>query len=71
MAQFINAKEDLVTQAINGVLAASDGMLSRLDGYPHIKVVFRTDWDKTKVALFRVAAPGMNLPMQVLSGRVC
>lgn len=51
MAQFINAKEDLVTQAINGVLAASDGMLSRLDGYPHIKVVFRTDWDKTKVAL--------------------
>lgn len=51
MAQFINAKEDLVTQAIDGVLAASDGMLSRLDGYPHIKVVFRTDWDKTKVAL--------------------
>ena len=51
MAQFINAKEDLVTQAIDGVLAASDGMLSRLDGYPHIKVVFRTDWDKSKVAL--------------------
>ena len=51
MAQFINAKEDLVTQAIDGVLATSDGMLSRLDGYPHIKVVFRTDWDKTRVAL--------------------
>ncbi|MEM6467125.1 MAG: dihydroxyacetone kinase subunit DhaK, partial [Pseudomonadota bacterium] len=51
MAQFINAKEDLVTQAIDGVLAASDGTLSRLDGYPHIKVVFRADWDKSKVAL--------------------
>ncbi|MEL6689753.1 MAG: dihydroxyacetone kinase subunit DhaK [Pseudomonadota bacterium] len=51
MAQFINAKEDLVTEAIDGLLAASGGTLSRLDGYPHIKVVFRSDWDKSKVAL--------------------
>ncbi|MEM6615348.1 MAG: dihydroxyacetone kinase subunit DhaK [Pseudomonadota bacterium] len=51
MAQFINAKEDLVTEAIDGLLAASGGTLSRLDGYPHIKVVFRTDWDKSQVAL--------------------
>lgn len=51
MAQFINAKEDLVTEAIEGLLAASGGALSRLDGYPHIKVVFRSDWDKSKVAL--------------------
>ena len=51
MAQFINAKEDLVTEAIDGVLAVSGGSLSRLDGYPHIKVVFRSDWDKSKVAL--------------------
>lgn len=51
MAQFINAKEDLVTEAIDGVLSASGGTLSRLDGYPHIKVVFRSDWDKSKVAL--------------------
>ncbi|MCH2094930.1 MAG: dihydroxyacetone kinase subunit DhaK [Rhodobacteraceae bacterium] len=51
MAQFINAKEDLVTEAIDGILAASGGALSRLDGYPHIKVVFRTGWDKSKVAL--------------------
>ncbi|MEL7114506.1 MAG: dihydroxyacetone kinase subunit DhaK, partial [Pseudomonadota bacterium] len=51
MAQFINAKEDLVTEAIDGLLAASGGSLSRLDGYPHIKVVFRSDWDKSKVAL--------------------
>ncbi|MEM9971663.1 MAG: dihydroxyacetone kinase subunit DhaK, partial [Pseudomonadota bacterium] len=51
MAQFINAKADLVTEAIDGLLAASGGALSRLDGYPHIKVVFRSDWDKSKVAL--------------------
>jgi len=51
MAQFINAKEDLVTEAIDGLLASSGGALSRLDGYPHIKVVFRSDWDKSKVAL--------------------
>ncbi len=51
MAQFINAKENLVSEAIDGLLAASGGTLSRLDGYPHIKVVFRSDWDKSKVAL--------------------
>ena len=51
MAQFINAKEDLVTEAIDGLLTASGGRLKRLDGYPHIKVVCRTDWDKSKVAL--------------------
>ena len=58
MAQFINAKEDLVTEAIDGLLAASGGMLSRLDGYPHIKVVFRTDWDKSKVALISGGGSG-------------
>jgi dihydroxyacetone kinase len=51
MKQFINAKEALVTEAIDGVLRASGGRLARLDGYPHIKVVVRTDWDKSKVAL--------------------
>ena len=51
MAQFINAREDLVTEAIDGLLRGSGGRLARLDGYPHIKVVLRTDWDKSKVAL--------------------
>ncbi|MBO6775473.1 MAG: dihydroxyacetone kinase subunit DhaK [Marinibacterium sp.] len=51
MAQFINAREDLVTEAIDGLLRGSGGRLARLDGYPHIKVVIRTDWDKSKVAL--------------------
>jgi dihydroxyacetone kinase len=51
MKQFINNKEDMVTDAINGTIAASGGKLARLDGYPHIRVVVRSDWDKSKVAL--------------------
>jgi ATP-dependent dihydroxyacetone kinase len=51
MKQFINSKETLVTDAIDGTLLSAGGKLARLDGYPHIKVVVRTDWDKSKVAL--------------------
>ncbi len=51
MKQFINNKEDIVTEAIDGTIAASGGTLTRLDGYPHIRVVVRSDWDKSKVAL--------------------
>lgn len=51
MKQFINAKETLVTEAIDGLLRTAGGKLARLDGYPHIKVVVRADWDKSKVAL--------------------
>ena len=58
MAQFLNAKENLVIEAIDGVLSASGGALGRLDGYPHIKVVYRTDWDKSKVALISGGGSG-------------
>jgi len=51
LPQFMNNRQDLVTEAIDGVLAISGGKLARLDGYPHIRVVVRTDWDKSKVAL--------------------
>ncbi|NCO22084.1 MAG: dihydroxyacetone kinase subunit DhaK, partial [Rhodobacterales bacterium] len=51
MAQFINKKENAVTEAIDGVLRSSGGALARLDGYPHIRVILRTDWDKSRVAL--------------------
>ncbi len=51
MAQFINTKETLVTEAIDGALRSAKGRLARLDGYPHIKVVVREEWDKSKVAL--------------------
>ncbi|MEQ9260877.1 MAG: dihydroxyacetone kinase subunit DhaK [Roseovarius sp.] len=51
MNQFINKKEDIVAEAVDGLVAASGGRLARLDGYPHIRVLLRTDWDKSKVAL--------------------
>ncbi|RGP35347.1 dihydroxyacetone kinase subunit DhaK [Pseudotabrizicola alkalilacus] len=51
MKQFMNVKETLITEAVDGVVRASGGALVRLDGYPHIKVVLRSDWDRSKVAL--------------------
>ncbi|HTV71271.1 MAG TPA: dihydroxyacetone kinase subunit DhaK [Rhizobiaceae bacterium] len=51
MAQFFNSRETVVVDAIDGFLRGAGGRLARLDGYPHIKVVFRADWDKSKVAL--------------------
>ncbi|MCX7561699.1 dihydroxyacetone kinase subunit DhaK [Sulfitobacter sp. F26204] len=51
MAQFINDKDTTVTEAIDGLLQSSGGELARLDGYPHIRVVMRGDWDKSRVAL--------------------
>ncbi len=58
MPQFINAKETLVTDAIEGLLETSGGRLTRLDGYPHIKVVCRADWDKSRVALISGGGSG-------------
>ena len=58
MAQFINAKDNLVKEAIDGLLACSGDALARLDGYPHIKVVYRTDWDRSKVALISGGGSG-------------
>ncbi|MEY4872940.1 MAG: hypothetical protein RLZZ563_2270, partial [Pseudomonadota bacterium] len=51
MQQFMNSKETLVTEALDGLIRTSNGRLARLDGYPHIKVVVRTDWDRSRVAL--------------------
>lgn len=50
--QFINAKESLVVDAIDGLLRSSGGAnLARLDAYPGIKVVLRTDHRPGRVAI--------------------
>ncbi len=49
MAQFINSTDTLVTDALDALLRTQ--ALSRVDGYPHIKVVHRQDFDSNKVAL--------------------
>jgi ATP-dependent dihydroxyacetone kinase len=53
MAQFINAKETVVTDSLDGLLRSSGGSnLARLDGYPAIKVILRTDHKRDrKVAI--------------------
>jgi len=51
MSQFINAREDVVTAALDGMLRTAGDRLARLDGYPHVKVVVRTDWRRDRVAL--------------------
>ena len=52
MAQFINNKETLVVDALDGFLRLSaQANLARLDGYPHIKVVCRTDHKPSRVAI--------------------
>lgn len=49
MAQFINAKETVVTDSLDGLLRGSGGSnLARLDGYPAIKVILRTDHKRDK-----------------------
>ncbi len=58
MPQFINARDRLVNEAIDGALRTEAGKLARLDGYPHIRVVVRTDWDKKKVALISGGGSG-------------
>ena len=50
MAQFINDRTDIVTQAIDGLLRHSPHLV-RLDGFPHIRVVMRREIDGSKVAL--------------------
>jgi len=57
MKHFINEKDDLVREAITGALYGTPD-LARLDGYPAIKVVIRSDWDKKKVAIISGGGAG-------------
>lgn len=58
MTHFINSRETIVTEAIEGLLAASGGALTRLDGGPFIRVVVRADWDKSRVAVISGGGAG-------------
>lgn len=49
--RFLNSRETLVTEAIDGLVRLSGGRLARLDGYPHVKVVVRARLDASKVAI--------------------
>ncbi|MBB45879.1 MAG: dihydroxyacetone kinase [Rhodospirillaceae bacterium] len=58
MSQFINSRDTLVTEAIDGFLRGQDGKVSRLDGFPHIKVVVRADWKSDQVAIISGGGSG-------------
>lgn len=58
MAHFVNETNNIVTDAIDGALAGSDGRLARIDGYPYIRVVLRKDWEKSRVALISGGGSG-------------
>ena len=56
---FMDDKENLVVDALDGLLRASGGAnLARLDGYPGIKVVLRTDHDPKRVAIIAGGGSG-------------
>ena len=58
MDHFINSKETIVREAIDGFLFGRGDTVTRLDGYPHIKVVVRSDWKKDKVSLISGGGSG-------------
>ena len=50
--RFFNKGENIVTDALDGLLHASGpGERVRLDGYPRIKVILRGDWKRDRVAV--------------------
>lgn len=51
MKHFINQRSDIITEAVDAAVLLGEGKLARLDGYPAIKVLVRSDWDKSKVAV--------------------
>ena len=58
MKHFIEEQDRLVQDALEGLVAASGGGLNRLDGFPEIKVVVRTDWEKDRVAVISGGGSG-------------
>ncbi|GAA3639891.1 dihydroxyacetone kinase subunit DhaK [Kineosporia mesophila] len=51
MGHLVNDVDHAVQDSIDGLVRASGGKLARLDGYPDIKVVVRTDAQRDRVAV--------------------
>ncbi|NHN84653.1 DAK2 domain-containing protein [Acetobacter musti] len=80
MKRFLNSRETLVTEALDGLLRSPAGAeLCRLDGYPDIRVILRKDWDKNcgKVAILSGGGSGHEpahagfVGKGMLTGAVC
>ncbi|MFD2022659.1 hypothetical protein ACFSKS_17880 [Pseudocitrobacter faecalis] len=69
---FYDDRKQLVNDAIEGlVLSAPHGNLMRLDIDPAIRIVARSDWDKSRVAVISGGVPGMSPPMQGSLEKAC
>jgi dihydroxyacetone kinase len=51
MTHLVNGLDDVVTEALDALVASSGGALARLDGYPATKVVVRAGWQRDRVAV--------------------
>ena len=49
-SQFVNARESIVTDALSGLVRITPGT-ALLDGFPHVRVLLRTEFDGSRVAL--------------------
>jgi dihydroxyacetone kinase len=59
MSHFLNRRDAVVTEAIEGFLSTSrPGEVARLDGFPDVKVVVRANWDRSKVAVISGGGAG-------------
>jgi len=55
---FVNDASSIVTSAIDGLVRVSGGALARLDGFPDVKVVVRTDVPSDHVAVISGGGAG-------------
>ena len=58
MRTFFNRKEDIVSEAIDGLVAASGGRVVRFSPDSSARVVVRADWQKTEVAIISGGGSG-------------
>lgn len=56
MKAFINKSQNIVAEAIDGLLI--NEKLAKLDKFPEIRVVVRKDWDKSRVAIISGGGSG-------------
>ena len=55
---FINERTAIVTEALDAAVMLGEGKVARLDGYPAIKVLVRTDADRARVAVISGGGAG-------------
>ena len=58
MAHFVNDPSAVVMGSLDGLVRSSGGLLARLDGYPDIKVVRRSELPADRVALISGGGAG-------------